>query len=101
MEKLILPELKEAYQLTNRLPPWLRHLILGMLIWFQERYLTAKIQQTVTDAIQQVSQTLDDQDTLHWKNNATIAITENPDSLHQLPTLTISAPYSQGFKDHP
>jgi hypothetical protein len=99
LTKLVLPELKEAYKHTLGLPYWLRHLILGALIWLQDRILIARIQQTITDAETEYHKQRDSVETHHWQDNAKLTITENPDSSHQLPTLTISAPYSKGFPD--
>ena len=97
LTKLVLPELKEVYQLTNGLPYWMRHLLLGALIWLQDHMLTARIQQTIAEAEAEYYKQLDSVETHHWQTNAKITITENPNSSHQLPTLTISAPYSKGF----
>jgi hypothetical protein len=97
LTKLVLPELKEVYQLTTGLTYWMRYLILGALIWLQDHILTARIQQTITEAEAEYHKQLDSVETHHWQTNARITITENPDSSHQLPTLTISAPFSKGF----
>jgi hypothetical protein len=97
LTKLVLPELKEAYKLTNGLPYWMRHLLLGALIWLQDHMLTARIQQAITDAEAEYHKQQDSIETHHWQTNARVTITENPDSSHQLPTLTISAPFPKGF----
>lgn len=93
IDRLVLPEFKQLYQQTERLPFWLRYLLLGLLVYVQDRYLTAKIEQTVTDAINTYTdQHLPSTDN-SWVDKAKVTIIENPDSLHQLPTLSITAPY--------
>lgn len=97
MNTLRLNEFREIYKQSKALPFWLRHLLLGLLVWLEDRYITAKVEQTVTDAIEQYHQQVAKDDAPNWKEDATVTITENPNSSHQLPTLTISAPYSKGF----
>lgn len=92
MYTLRLQEFREIYKQTKPLPFWLRHLILGLLYWLEEHYIGYKIDTTITQAIDEYNATVVDHNP-----QPTITITENPNSSHQLPTLTISAPYSKGF----
>lgn len=91
-QKLRLAEFKSIYKQTKHLPSILRYLILGLLYWLEETYISYKTETTITQAIDEYNAAVVD-DTLQ----PTITITENPGSKHQLPTLTISAPYSKGF----
>lgn len=91
-QKLRLAEFKAIYKQTKQLPFILRYLILGLLIWIEDKYIGYKIDTTITQAIDEYNATVVDQ-----KPQPTITITENPNSSHQLPTLTISAPHSKGF----
>lgn len=95
--KLRLAEFRSIYQQSAKLPFWLRHLLLGLLVWLEDRYITAKVEQTVTDAIDQYHEQVSTDDAPNWQQDAIVTVTENPNSSHQLPTLTISAPYSKGF----
>lgn len=91
-QKLRLAEFKAIYKQTKQLPFILRYLILGLLIWIEDKYIDYKIDTTITQAIDEYNAVVVDD-----IPKPTITITENPNSSHQLPTLTISAPYSKGF----
>ena len=96
-QRLRLAEFKDIYKQTKQLPPFLRFLILGLLYWIEERYITYKVDTTISQAEHEYHQHAQQFDTPHWYKDAIITTTENPDSSHQLPTLTISSPYSKGF----
>lgn len=91
-QKLRLAEFKAIYKQTKQLPFIIRYLILGLLIWIEDKYISHKIDTTITQAIDEYNAAVVD-DT----PQPTITVTENPNSSHQLPTLTISAPHSKGF----
>lgn len=100
MNTLRLNEFREIYKQSKSLPFWLRHLLLGLLVWLEDRYITAKVEQTVTDAIDQYHEQVSTDDAPNWQQDAIVTVTENPNTSHQLPTLTISAPYQhKGFND--
>lgn len=94
--KLRLQDFKDIYKQTSGLPAWLRHLILGLLFWLEDRYITAKVTQTIDDAVKDYHEQAKTYDAPHWLKDAKVSIIENPDSTHQLPTLSISAPYKRG-----
>lgn len=45
---------KDIYNLSNSWPLWARHLLLGLLVAVEERWIDAKVIQTVDDAIREV-----------------------------------------------
>jgi hypothetical protein len=90
---------KQAYKQTTGLPIWIRHLILGLLVSLETYWIDYKTNQTITDAITEYNSQAATEDLPHWLNDAKLTITENPNSTHKLPTLTISAPFSKGFPD--
>jgi hypothetical protein len=96
-QRLRLAEFKDIYKQTKQLPPFLRFLILGLLYWLEEHYISYKIDQTLTKAEEEYHQHAQQFDAPHWKDDAVVTVIENPNSSHQLPTLTISSPYSKGF----
>ena len=52
MTHLKLAEFREAYRRFSRGKPiWLKHLILGLLVWIEERYIDAKVKAEVNRAI--------------------------------------------------
>lgn len=93
LTKLRLNKFREAYTQTKGLPIWIRHLILGLLLWIEDHYIQAKVTQTIDDAVSRYHQQAKRFDAPNWIDDATLTITENPDSSHQLPTLQITAPY--------
>jgi hypothetical protein len=99
-QKLRLAEFRAIYKQTKHLPSILRYLILGLLYWLEERYISYKIDTTLTNAIKDYHEQAAKDDAPHWQQDAIVTVTENPSSSHQLPTLTISAPYQhKGFDD--
>jgi hypothetical protein len=96
-QKLRLAEFKAIYKQTKQLPFILRYLILGLLIWIEDKYIGYKIDTTLTNAIEDYHEQAAKDDAPNWQQDAIVTVTENPNSSHQLPTLTISAPYSKGF----
>ena len=100
MHTLKLQEFREIYKQTKPLPFWLRHLILGLLYWLEERYISYKIDTTLTNAIEDYHEQAAKDDASNWQQDAIVTVTENLTTSHQLPTLTISAPYQhKGFDD--
>lgn len=97
MHTLRLSEFRAIYKQTKPLPPWFRYLILGLLYWLEDHYINYKIDTTISQATEEYHQHAQQFDAPHWQDDAVVTITENPNSSHQLPTLTISAPYSKGF----
>jgi hypothetical protein len=97
MHTLRLSEFRAIYNQTAQLPSWLRYLLLGFLYWVEDRYITHKTDTSISQAEQEYHETAQQFDAPHWQKDAVVTITENPNSSHQLPTLTISAPYSKGF----
>ena len=92
---LKLEQFKQAYAQTSGLPIWMRHLLLGLLVAIETYWIDYKAKQTITDAITKYNSKAATEDLPHWLKDAKVTITENPDSKHQLPTLSISAPHTQ------
>lgn len=51
LQRLRLTETKQIYQLTKGLPPWCRVLLLGLLVWLEERLIEQKTVAAVDEAI--------------------------------------------------
>ena len=49
---------KEIYNLSSGWPVWLRHLLLGLLVAVEERWIDAKVKDTVDKAIERVEPSL-------------------------------------------
>jgi hypothetical protein len=53
-DKLILNEFKTLYRVLSRgLPPWASFLLLGFLVWVEEKAITQRITNTVDAAIEE------------------------------------------------
>jgi hypothetical protein len=51
---LVTNSFKEIYDLSSGWPTWVRHLLLGLLVAVEERWIAAKAVQTVDKAIEEV-----------------------------------------------
>ena len=54
--KLRLPEFKNLYQSLRRGIPWVDHLLLGLLVWLEEYFLNARIENEVDKAVEEYEQ---------------------------------------------
>ena len=44
---------KETYNLTKLWPHWIRFLVLGLLVWVEERWIAVHVEETVDEAIKE------------------------------------------------
>jgi hypothetical protein len=51
--KLRLPEFKNLFSQLKRGIPWVDHLILGLLVWLEEYFLNARIENEVSKAVEE------------------------------------------------
>jgi hypothetical protein len=91
--KLRLDQFKRVATASKHLPDWVQFLILSLLYWLEEWYIKQDITDTVSQAITEYQLDTDTVTDTNWKEDAVITITENPDSISQLPTLEIRVPY--------
>ena len=91
--KLRLDLFKQAATTVKHLPTWLQFLILALLYWLEEWYIKQTVTETVSEAITEYEQQEETVNDIHWQDDAITTVTENPDSLSQLPTLSIRVPY--------
>ena len=52
--RLKLNEFRVIYQALKKGIPWLDHLILGLLVWLEERYIDQKVKKAVDQAVEEV-----------------------------------------------
>lgn len=53
-DKLILNEFKTLYRVLSRgLPPWASFLLLGFLVWVEEKAIDIRVETTVSEAIEE------------------------------------------------
>jgi hypothetical protein len=78
---------------SQHLPDWVQFLILALLYWLEEWYIKQTVTDTVSEAITEYKQQEETVNDIHWQDDAITTVTENPDSLSQLPTLSIRVPY--------
>jgi hypothetical protein len=91
--KLRLDLFKQAATTVKHLPTWLQFLILAILYSLEEWYINHHITDTVSKAITEYEQQEETVNDIHWQDDAITTVTENPDSLSQLPALSIRVPY--------
>ena len=52
--KLLLNEFKALHKaLTKNMPPWASFLLLGFLVWVEERFIQQRVTNTVSEAIEE------------------------------------------------
>jgi hypothetical protein len=79
---------RDLYSLGGNWPKWVRFLWLGFLVWLEERYLDALVEQEVTDAVEGWHK---EEQILHPDPQP--IITESPSEVPGLPNLRITAPW--------
>jgi hypothetical protein len=90
-DRLLTDRFKEVYGLSKLWPVWARHLLLGLLVWLEERYLHYLTQQRVTEAIEEWHRQEDIVNpTQSWTD---VEIEEKPSEVPGLPELRIRAPW--------
>ena len=51
-QQLVLNEFKTLYRVLKRgLPPWASFLVLGFLVWVEEKFIKVRVETTVSEAI--------------------------------------------------
>jgi hypothetical protein len=55
---LVVPELRSIYAVTSGWPEWARHLILGLLVAVQERWIHKRVVDAVDSAVKDVELSL-------------------------------------------
>ena len=89
-ERLKLAEFRVLYKTWKRGIPWLDHLILGLLVWLEEKLIDARVKVEVDEAIKEY-------ETLHevpMPDMVTPVYTERPvDTSTSLPEMRLTAPW--------
>ena len=91
--KLRLNTFKQLAAAFKDYPSWIQFIVLALLYSVEEWYINKHIKTTVSDAIELYKQQEVLDGVMDWKEDAVVVVTENPDSVSQLPTLSIHAPY--------
>ena len=91
--KLRLNTFKQLAAAFKDYPSWIQFIVLALLYSVEEWYINKHIKTTVSDAIGLYEQQEVLDGVMDWKKDAVVVVTENPDSVSQLPTLSIHAPY--------
>ena len=53
-QQLVLNEFKTLYRVLKRgLPPWASFLVLGFLVWVEEKFIKVRVETTVSEAIKE------------------------------------------------
>lgn len=93
--KLRLEEFKTLYRVWKRGVPWLDHLLLGLLVWLEEKIIDYRVKTTVDEAIK-------DYQTLHeppLPDYVTPIYQEKPsDTSTSLPEMRLTAPWYKETK---
>ena len=89
-QELKLNEFKALYKTWRRGIPWLDHLILGLLIWLEQKLIDYRVKTTVDEAIKEY-------ETLHevpMPDMVTPVYTEKPsETSTRLPEMRLTAPW--------
>jgi hypothetical protein len=90
-QELRLNEFKALYKVWKRGVPWLDHLLLGLLVWFETKLLSTRVENEVDEAIREWK-TL--QDELFMDELLGPVYTEKPsDTSTRLPEMRLTAPW--------
>ena len=87
MDQLKLNEFKALYKAWKTKIPWVDHLLLGVLVWFEEKLLSTRVENEVTEAIKE------------WETQQPPSIlppiyTEKPsETSTSLPEMRLTAPW--------
>jgi len=89
-QELKLAEFKALYKTWKRGVPWLDHLILGLLVWLERKFIDYRVKTTVDEAIKEYK-------TLHevpMPDMVTPVYTEKPsETSTRLPEMRLTAPW--------
>jgi hypothetical protein len=90
-DRLLTDRFKGIYGLSGLWPVWARHLLLGLLVWLEERYLHYLTQQRVTEAVAEWHRLEEElHPTVSWDD---VEVEEKPSEVPGLPELRIRAPW--------
>lgn len=89
-QELKLAEFKALYKAWKTNVPWLNHLLLGLLVWLERKFIDYRVKTTVDEAIKEY-------ETLHevpMPDMVTPVYTEKPsDTSTRLPEMRLTAPW--------
>jgi len=89
--RLKLAEFKALYKAWKTKIPWVDHLLLGVLVWFEEKLLSTRVENEVNEAIREW-ETLHDE--LFMDELLGPLYTEKPsDTSTSLPEMRLTAPW--------
>ncbi len=85
--ELKLNKFRALYKTWKRGIPWLDHLLLGLLVWLEQKLINQRVKTEVDEAIKEW-------ETLHSTDSVSPVITEKPSNTStRLPELRIRAPW--------
>ena len=91
MDQLKLNEFKALYKAWKTKIPWVDHLLLGVLVWFEEKLLSTRVENEVNEAIKEW-ETLHDE--LFMDELLGPLYTEKPsETSTSLPEMRLTAPW--------
>ena len=89
-QELKLAEFKALYKAWKTSIPWLDHLLLGLLVWLERKFIDYRVKTTVDEAIKEY-------ETLHevpMPDMVTPVYTEKPsETSTRLPEMRLTAPW--------
>ena len=87
VKELKLAEFQALYKVWKRGVPWLDHLLLGLLVWLEQKLIDNRVKTEVDEAIKTW-------ETLHPPDMVTPVYTERPSKTStSLPELRVTAPW--------
>ena len=94
-QELRLNEFKALYETVKTKIPWVDHLLLGLLMWIEEKLLSTRVDNEVSEEIKEY-------ETLHKTDLPDMVspiYTENPsDTSTKLPEMRLTAPWITDIK---
>ena len=95
-QKLKLEEFRVLYRTWKRGVPWIDHLLLGLLVWFEEKLIDARVETEVDEAIR-VYQTLQppmpDMVTPIYTEKPSASANSHSATSTSLPEMRLTAPW--------
>ena len=99
MKQPLTQRFRDLYALGRQWPSWVRFLWLGLLVWLEEKYLNALIEQGVTEAIAEWQKQEEEfHPTVKWRD---VEVEIQPSEVPGLPEMRIRAPWVDNAEKPP
>ena len=96
VKELKLAEFRVLYKTWKRGVPWVDHLLLGLLVWLEERLIDARVKAEVEEAIEKykmIEPSLPDMVTPVYTETPSASANSHSETSTRLPEMRLTAPW--------